>query len=337
MSNKELNKERNRLNRILRNKKQELEKLEKTIEDEKLRLDSLKSDTTKCNQLISQKEELQSEVSELENKKIDFTGELKNLKQKETTIFDYLKDNSPKKSSLEEEIKSLNENKARINDEIENLNQKQSELNGNIDQLTSEKTRLEDTTKELREKFNLYSKDMRDMSLDSTSQLKNYTIYAVITFSIAIALMVILICLVTYGSPYKEELLNFFKNEPTLRFFTLLTIRISVSAIFIFFIIIFLNMGRGFISQYIKARNRLTALRVADFLIGRIKSKANLEVSEDEKSKLETERIREQVNLLNVHIPKIMDLGKSSFDKNDKTELSVKDFKKMILKDKSDE
>ena len=114
-----------------------------------------------------------------------------------------------------------------------------------------------------------------------------------------------------------------------MRFYSILIIRITVSATFIFFIIVFLNLSRGFVSQYIKARNRLTALRVVDFLIGRVQSKRNTGINEEERLKIELERIKEQVELLNKHIPKIMDLGNSSFDKDSKTQDPLEQLKKM--------
>ena len=74
-------------------------------------------------------------------------------------------------------------------------------------------------------------------------------------------------------------------------------------------------------------------MRVADFLIGRIQSKTNRLENEEDKIQLERERIKEQVELLNVHLPKIMDLGTSSFDKSNKGESSlskIKEIKEII-------
>ena len=137
------------------------------------------------------------------------------------------------------------------------------------------------------------------MSLDSITQLKKYSWSAVASIIGAVTLMVILLCILTKSNPFSEKLLKFFYNEPNLRFYSILTIRISISAAFIFLIIIFLNLARGFVSQYIKARNRLTALRVTDFLIGRIQSKKNTVTTDEDKLKVEIERIKEQVTLLN--------------------------------------
>ena len=42
------------------------------------------------------------------------------------------------------------------------------------------------------------------------------------------------------------------------------------------------------------------------------------------------EEIKEQVELLNNHIPKIMDLGSSSFDKVSKTKYPIEQLKEII-------
>jgi hypothetical protein len=44
---------------------------------------------------------------------------------------------------------------------------------------------------------------------------------------------------------------------------------------------------------------------------------------------IEIERVKEQVELLNTHIPKIMDLGSSSFDKISKTKDPLEQLKEL--------
>jgi len=206
-------------------------------------------------------------------------------------------------------------------------------LKSEINNLKTEKKSLEESTKELREKYGLYSKDMKDMSIDSRSQLRKYSWTAILSMAISIFLMLWLLDIVLNENPFSTKLMAFFYNQPNFRFYSILTIRISISAIFIFLIIIFLNLSRGFISQYIKARNRLTALRVTDFLLERIQIKEGTQDTESDLIELQTERIKEQVQLLNTHLPKLMDLGSSSFDKTGKTESPLNIIKE-IMKNK---
>ena len=327
--NSELNEEKNRLNRLIREKKAKIDELESKISD-------LKGLVVERNRIKSETEEMESTKVELEyfinssiGKKQTLTAEIETLATQKSGLDNYIHTNTPTKETLTTELESLNTQKTEIEQKIEQLDTTKSSIREDIDQITQEKERLDGLIIDLREKYGLYSKDMKDMSQDSITQLKKYSCSAVATISSAIILMIILLCILTTSDPFSENLLKFFYHEPNLRFYSILTIRISISAAFIFMIIIFLNLSRGFVSQYIKARNRLTALRVADFLIGRIQSKKNIGSTEEERMKIETERIKDQVELLNNHIPKIMDLGSSSFDKTSKTKDPLEQLKKM--------
>jgi predicted PurR-regulated permease PerM len=320
--NSELNKEKNRLNRLIREKKAEITVLESKTSD-------LESLVTKRNRIKSETEELESFINSSIGQKQTLIAEIGALTTQKSELDNYIQINTPVKQTLTTDLKSLNSQKTEIVQEIEQLETTKSTTQEDVNQITQEKGRLDGLIIELREKYGLYSKDMKDMSQDSITQLKKYSWSAVSAIIGVIILMIILLCILTNSDPFSENLMKFFYQEPNLRFYSILTIRISISAVFIFFIIIFLNLSRGFVSQYIKARNRLTALRVADFLIGRIQSKKNIGSTEEERMKIETERIKEQVELLNNHIPKIMDLGSSSFDKTSRTKDPLEQLKEM--------
>lgn len=325
----DLNKEKNRLNKLIREKKAQIVEFEsKTADLESLvtNRDRVKSETEN---LEATKVELESFINENITQKQSLTAEIGILTNQKEELDNYVQTNSRTKESLSVELESLNSQKAQIEQEIKTLETIKTTSQEQANQITQEKSRLDGLIVDLREKYGLYSKDMKDMSKDSITQLNKYSWSAVASIIGAVVLMVILLCILTTSNPFSEKLLKFFYHEPNLRFYSILTIRISISAAFIFLIIIFLNLSKGFVSQYIKARNRLTALRVADFLIGRIQSKKNTGLTENEKLQIEIERIKEQVELLNKHIPKIMDLGSSSFDKTSKTKDPLEQLKEM--------
>ena len=325
----ELNKEKNRLNRLIREKNTKIDELDAKILD----LTNLSSEREKIKaeteQLNSTKSDLETFITNNTARKQTLTTEIESLTTQKENLDSYIRTNTPLKEILFSEIEDLNIQKQNLEQEIENIESDKSTIQREIEQINQEKSRLDGLIIDLREKYGLYSKDMKDLSQDSITQLKKYSWSAVSAISGALILMVILLCILTQSDPFSDKLLNFFFFLPNLRFFSILTIRITISVAFIFLIIIFLNLSRGFVSQYIKTRNRLTALRVADFLIGRIQSKKNTGTTEEERLKIEVERIKEQVILLNNHIPKIMDLGSSSFDKNNKSEDILKQLKVM--------
>jgi predicted nucleic acid-binding Zn-ribbon protein len=334
----DLNKEKNRLNRLIREKHQKINELESKVSDLKQLEFERNNLKIEAEELASNKSELETFINNNVGKKKTLSEQIELLTTQKNQIDSYIETNNPTKQNLSNEIQTLKTEKDSLKNEIEVLKSDKLTTESEITKINQEKSRLDDLIAELRDKFGLYSKDMRDMSLDSITQLKKYSWSAVASISLAIILMVILLKILTKSDPFSERLLKFFYHEPNLRFYSILTIRISISAAFIFLIIIFLNLSRGFVSQYIKARNRLTALRVADFLIARIQSKKNTGATEEQKLKIEFERIKEQVELLNTHIPKIMDLGSSSFDKVSKTKDPIEQLKELkeIIKASND-
>ena len=201
-----------------------------------------------------------------------------------------------------------------------------------ISELNTESSEIEESLIDLRDRHKLYSKDMKSISLDSNKQLYTYASAAGFTLLLASTLMILLLGILTNSSPYTDKLLSFFSESPNLRFYSIVMVRVSISAAFVFLIVVFLNLTRGFVSQFIKARNRLTALRMVDFLSSRLKSSTIPSNPEEENTLLVIERegTRQQVELLNEHIPKIMDLGTSSFDKQKDSFRQIKKVKELL-------
>ena len=315
MSKEELNDERKRLLRLNKNHKETIAELETKIADlneKRAERNALKKEV---DELTITKTEIQAFIDENEDQQEVLTEELNGLTLKRNEIAGFIETNTPVKNTLEENISNLKEQKANLEGGITNLKTESKELHNTVEEQKKDKTRYEGMIKDLKDTYGLYSNDMKDMSKDSITQLKIYSWSSIASMIAVIALMTLLLCTLAFKDPFTEKLMAFFKDEPNLRFASILVFRISISAAFVFLIIVFINLSRAFVSQYIKARNRLTALRVADFLIGRLQNSNITFASEEEKVKVETERIKEQVALLNLHIPKIMDLGSSSFDK----------------------
>jgi len=325
----DLKNEKNRLNRIIREKKGEIENLESQIADLTSTKENKSTLESEIQTLTKQKSELEGFISENTTTKSSLSAEIQNLTTKKNELDSYIDTNNPKKEKLTEDLEKLKTDNEELSAKNKELDDSSTQLKGEIETLKTEKKTLSVATTELREKYGLYSKDMKEMSLDSKSQLLKYSWSAILAIAATITLMIILINILTDDNPYSDKLMELFKYQPNFKFYSLLTIRLSISGVFIFFIIIFLNLSRGFISQYIKARNRLTALRVTDFLIERIQTKEYDDLAEEELINLETERIKEQVDLLSDQLPKLMDLGNSSFDKTSKTENPLKILKEV--------
>ena len=219
---------------------------------------------------------------------------------------------------------------------IKGLNKNISNVEINLSELKVEEIQKENFMIELRDKYGLYSKDMKSMSLDSKKQLLTYSISSIVLMALATTLMILLLVILTGDTPFPEKLTDLFTSEPTLMFYSILVLRISISGVFIFLIMILLNLSRGFISQYIKTRNKLSSLRVVDFLIGRIHVKKNSIEDQHEAYELEKEKLKEQVALLNIHIPTFMEVSESSFNKENKSKGTLELLKeiKSIVSDK---
>lgn len=322
-SNQKLNEDRNRLLKIIRDKKSEISELEQKIVDiEKLRKEkgSIENDLVLLRKEKADIEDFYNQNKGLEDKININTSELEEL---QTQILNEQKTSS----DLQEIITHLKAEQLLIKSTLDELNLKSQTEKSHLESLIKEKSQLENFMLELRDRYGLYSKDMAEMSKDSITQLTTYAVSAFVSIIVTISLMIILSTFLIQSKPLTKELHNFYPNDPYLRFFTILTIRLSISIVFIFLIIIFLNLTRSFVSQYVKSRNRLSALRIADFLIGKI----NLSIKDEEDDVLATKQLilKEQTDLLKIHIPRIMDMGSSSFDKTENLELDLSKLNKL--------
>jgi hypothetical protein len=80
----------------------------------------------------------------------------------------------------------------------------------------------------------------------------------------------------------------------------------------------------------------MTAVRVLDFLVSRI-GKEDPKLNDDEKMKYETERLQRQHDLLNSHLPELIEYNPSSFDKLSNTSSPIDVVQKAIKRSQESE
>jgi len=328
--------EKNRLNKLIREKNDQIKSLDDLISTKEKSVSDINQINTTLSGLKKEKLELEVFFDTSKSKKEGLETDITILELNKAEINKFIDENQPVKDTLIETLTNTRTENTELSESVSNFRRNKSILENEIRDLTEERNTIDRLMIELREKFGLYSKDMKDMSLDSKKQLKTYSISAIFSMSLAIALMTLLLIILTGKTPFPEKLTDLFTNEPTLMFYSILIMRVSISGVFIFLIVILLNLTRGFISQYIKSRNKLSSLRIVDFLIGRIHVKKNSFEDQDTALELEQEKLKEQVALLNIHIPKFMEVSESTFNKesNPKGTLELLKEIKSIVSDK---
>lgn len=334
---KKLSEDRIRLLKLKTQHERTVDLLENRITElnsEILDLESLKKEKKeiidKIKDLKISQSEIETNLNENKSQKDKLTETIESLNTNKEDLDSYVSTNNPIRDELIVELSALNEEKKGVINTTNNLQKEIVQLEKNIKTQASEKKHLEDIIKSLREKYGLYSKDMKDIALDSKKQLLVYAITAIASFLGALTLMYTLLCVLTSKNTSFHMIEEIFTKNPNYQFYTLLIFRVTISAAFIFFFIVFINLTRGFIAQYIKTKNKMTAIRIADFLIGRIHTKGSETMPDDMKQTLEREKLKEQVELLNTHIPQIMDIGSSSFERISKTKDPTDTFKELL-------
>ena len=109
----------------------------------------------------------------------------------------------------------------------------------------------------------------------------------------------------------KESVKDLFSTR--LEFIFALTIIFRVSFVVSIFILlyIFIHLTRGFLSQVIRVKEKMTSLRMLLFLVENVGKE--FEPTEDEISSKQ-EIIKAQSDLINKHLPTLMDYNSSNFD-----------------------
>lgn len=287
----------------------EKSKLNREIKSRKAELDVLNSKIGDIEKLADKKDALQEEVDELTQKKLELgkltvqqqsvSSEVKDLNAEKKKLNTFIKNNKPKKETLESEVNDLEARKTDIEGKIETLMQNGKKAQANVAHLKEEKEKYESAISDLKNEYGLFPRDIKEMSRDSISQLKKYASLATLSVIGTLLMMGLLIFFLI--QPIIDNTFAGVFTEPGLSFYTILSTKILLFAGLVFFIIVFLNLTRGLVSQYIKSRNRLTSLRVTDYLIDRAQASGS-------------QNGKASADLLNEFLPRIMELD-SSFDK----------------------
>ncbi len=283
-------------------------KLNREIKSKKAELDVLNSKIGDLEKLSDKRETLQSEVDELTQKKLELgkltvqqqsvSQEVKDLNDEKKKLNTFIKNNKPKKETLETELSELETRKEDLEGKVETLMQNGKKAQSTVAGLKEEKEKYDTAIEELKVEYGLFPRDLKEMSRDSISQLKKYSSLALLSIIGTLSMMGLLLLFLT--QPIIDAAFANSFADPGLAFYTVLSTKILLFAGLIFFILVFLNLTKGFVSQYIKSRNRLTSLRVTDYLIDRVQGSSNGKADAD---------------LLKDFLPKIMDLD-NTFDRS---------------------
>lgn len=187
-----------------------------------------------------------------------------------------------------------------------------------IKKLEEKKKKLEDNVKILRDKNDLFSNDIAGIGEDSKSQRIKYAIGITLSFITAIIFMCILVCSIKGEITIPDSIKSSLNGNPRLIFAIFVLMRISIVGSLFVLIFVFINLTRGFVSQYVRTQEKMTTVRLIDYLVSKIgKEPSNL--AEGEKIPFETIKLEKQTALLNKHLPELIEYNPSSFDKLSKT------------------
>lgn len=262
---------------------------------------TLETEISNRNQTIVQ---LDSDIETRTNTRNTLNKEIANLTNTQTEISNSITVNTPIKKGFEDDINLLKTNKNTLNDEIENLQKV--------------KTNWEENVKQWREKYDLFSNDIAGISENNLSQRNKYAIGIGLTALASIIFMWILVCSVKNGSEIPEGIKTVLTGNPRLIFMVYVLMRISiVGSLFVLFFV-FINLLRGFVSQYIRTQEKMSSVRLIDFLASKI-GKETKNLAEGEKLPFETAKMEKQNALLCKHLPDLIEYYPSSFDKLSKT------------------
>lgn len=278
---------------------------------------------------------LDNEVTQKTSTIDGLNEQITNLTNQKNEIEALINENNPKKETLEGEVSTLTENKTNLTTEIGELNTTKKNLNTDIAQLQKDKTGLEQNVKVWKEKNNLYTNDLAGISTDNKGQRVKYARSAIFSFLGAAALMVLLICTIRKDIEIPEAIKETFSGNVGYIFYLLILFRISLIAAIFIIIFVFINLTRGFVSQFIRTQEKMFAIRLINFLVSKV-GKDHASVPEGQKMNYETQRIAKQNELLNQHLPDLFEYNPTSFDKLSKTK-GLEERIENILKKKDGE
>jgi hypothetical protein len=202
-----------------------------------------------------------------------------------------------------------------------------------IKKLEDKKRKLEDNVKLLREKSDLFSNDIAGIGEDSKGQRIKYTVGISLSFFTAVIFMCILVNSIKGEISFPESMKTSLTGNPRLLFAMFALIRISVVGSLFILIFVFINLTRGFVSQYIRTQEKMTTIRLLDYLVSKI-GKESSNIPETERILFETKKLEKQNDLLNKHLPGLIEYNPSSFEKLSKTKSPDERLTELVMNGK---
>jgi hypothetical protein len=297
------------------------------------RIDLLRPVEGKFNNLKQEHDELFPAVELLRTKKENYEQEIPELEAKHETaetsltkIIVELKSNEETKSSLDDEISDLTITRDRINFDIETskadealLNQSRNQLKTEIAALNIEQEKIKNEIVTLRDKLGLYSKDLTEIVRQNRGHRIKYAWAIAVTFSLALIFIYTLISLMKSDDLIPKSVQVLFGNSINYLFYESILIRTSILGGLIFIILVFINLTRGFVSQYIRSQEKIGAITVLDFLVSRLESKQFTFTDDNLKRDYAKDVLKSQIDLMSTHLPRIMEDTSTNFDRTTKT------------------
>jgi predicted nucleic acid-binding Zn-ribbon protein len=262
---------------------------------------TLETEISQRNQTITQ---LDADITNRTTTRDNLNAEITNLTNTQTELSNSIAVNQPIKKGFEDDINLLKTNKSTLNAEIENLQ--------------TDKKKWENNVKQWRDKYDLFSNDIAGISENNLNQRNKYAIGIGLSALAAIIFICILVYSVKSGSEIPVGIKDVLKGNPRLLFLVYVLMRISIVGSLFILIFVFINLLRGFVSQYIRTQEKMSAVRLIDFLTSKI-GKESKDLAEGEKIPFETAKMEKQNNLLSQHLPNLIEYNPSSFDKLSKT------------------
>jgi len=262
---------------------------------------TLETEITQKNQTVIQ---LDADIAARTTTRNNLNTEIINLTNTQTELSNGIATSTTLKQGFENDINGLKANKNTLTTEIENLQ--------------TDKKKWEENVKQWRDKFDLFSNDIAGISENNLSQRNKYAAGICLTAIAAIIFMWILVCSVKTGSEIPDGIKNVLTGNPRLLFSVYVLMRISIVGSLFVLIFVFINLLRGFVSQYIRTQEKMSSVRLIDFLASKI-GKETKNLAEGEKIPFETAKMEKQNALLSKHLPELMEFNPSSFDKLSKT------------------
>lgn len=302
-------------------------------------IERLKQERLKLSRQISSKRETITELdNSIQNKSTQrdsLNADIENLITQRDTIQSTITETTPIKNQLETDLAELQLTHTEVTEQVKALNQNKTTLEGKIGFLQTKKEELESNVQVWTEKNDLYTNDITGISTDNKSQRNKYIFSAIVSFILAAILMCHVICAVRDDISIPSAIKEIFDGSPGYSFYLIILGRVSVIAALFVLIFIFINLTRGFVSQFIRTQEKMSAIRLINFLVTQVGKDAPA-LAEAEKLNYETQRIAKQNELLNKHLPDLIEYNPSSFDKLTKTK-GLEDRLETLLKKQTGE